>query len=152
MLSNDWKAAGVVKCGFFYDSDHLFKSTDSAGLVLGDLNSLTSFFFISEDGQQEPRLFLIKSGGPSDSFEPLIRAFTTALGKPAKTSKEPIQTQMGSTFENVTVTWENKSSVVEVQQFVETTQVLEVRHILKPLMGIFQKKLADGQAAKAKKL
>lgn len=53
-ISSDWKSAGVVQCTFFYN-DKTMNRPEVAALMLGDLGSLTNFFFISEDGHKEPR-------------------------------------------------------------------------------------------------
>jgi hypothetical protein len=150
-ISSDWKGAGVTACKFFYDSDVL-KSPEEAGLVLGDINSRTTFFFISEDGRQEPRLFRIESGGPSGSYAELSNAFVSAYGVPSKASQEQYQTKGGSIFANKISTWENASSFIRLTQFGETTEVFEVVHSLKPLDKVFEKNLTEVTARKAKTL
>lgn len=149
-ISSDWKSAGVVQCTFFYN-DKTMNRPEVAALMLGDLGSLTNFFFISEDGHKEPRLFLVKSGGPSSIYGDLLSTFVVAFGKPAIT-REQCQTKAGSTFPNEIATWENNSSSIELRQFGRTVEVLQVTHLLKPLAAVFDKKLAEGQAEKAKKL
>jgi hypothetical protein len=148
-ISEDWKAVGVIKCTFFYDGRF---GLSSAGLMLGDFGSHTEFAFISEDGQKEPRLFLIKSGGPTGKFEDLVSAFSVALGKPSKVEKAKVQNRVGNAFENETVVWQGKSSRVELERYAATLRILEVRHILEPLDGIFVKKLAERTAIKAHNL
>jgi hypothetical protein len=149
-ISSDWKSAGVVRWAFFYN-DRTMNRPESAALMLGDIGSLTTFYFISEDGRQEPRLFLVKSGGPSDSYADLLNAFSVAFGKPTIT-REQYQTRAGSIFPNEIATWENTSSSIELKRFGDTTRVLQVTHLLKPLEAVFDKKLAEAQAEKAKKL
>jgi hypothetical protein len=149
-ISSDWKNAGVVQCTFFYN-DKKINRPEIAALMLGDLGSLTNFFFISEDGHQEPRLFLVKSGGPSGTYMDLLNTFVVAFGKPAIT-KEQYQTKSGAAFPNEIATWENNSSSIELRRFGRTTEVLQVTHLLKPLAAVFDKKLAEGQAEKAKRL
>jgi hypothetical protein len=150
-ISSDWKSAGVVQCTFFYN-DATMNRPLRAALMLGDLGSLTTFYFISEDGREEPRLFLIKSGGPSDSYESMLSTFVVAFGKPSKITQEQYQTKAGSVFPNEIATWENASSTMQLGHFGETTEVLQITHLLKPLMAVFDKKLAEGTARKAKKL
>jgi hypothetical protein len=151
LLSDDWKKAGVVQCSFFYDSN-VTNRPESAALMLGDIASVTKFFFISENEQQEPRLFLVQSGGPTENFEDLVGSFTVALAKPPEIKLEPFQTKAGGAFQNVKAIWGNASCSMELRRFGETTQILQVTHVLKPLAAVFEKKLAEGQSIKAKKL
>ncbi len=150
-ISSDWKSTGIVQCTFFYNSATMNRPL-RASLMLGDLHSFTIFLFISEDGRQEPRLFLIKSGGPSDSYGDLLSTFAAAFGKPSTITREQYQTKAGSIFPNEIATWENTSSSIELKRFGDTTMVLQVTHLLKPLAAVFDRKLAEAQAEKAKKL
>jgi len=150
-ISSDWKSAGVVQCTFFYNSATMNRP-ERAALMLGDLSSLTTFFFISEDGKQEPRLFLVRSAGPSELYGDILQIFTVAFGKPSNVIQEQYRTMSGSIFPNETATWENAPSSIQLSRFGETTRVLQITHLLKPLAAVFDKKLAEGQAMKAKKL
>jgi len=150
-ISSDWKSAGVVQCTFFYNSGTM-NPAERAALMLGDLASFTVFFFIPENGGQEPRLFLVKSRGSSGSYGDLLNTFSAAFGKPSTITREQYQTKAGSIFPNEIATWENTSSSIELKRFGETTEVLQITHLLKPLAAVFDKKLAEGQAMKAKKL
>jgi hypothetical protein len=151
IISDDWKNAGIIQCTFFYNSSAINQPLRAA-LMLGDISSLTSFYFISQEGQQEPRLFLIKSAGPSDSYGDLLKTFVAAFGKPSNITKEQFQTKTGSVFPNEIAVWENNNSSIQLSHFGQTTEVLQVTHSLKPLVAVFEKRLAEGQAMKAKKL
>lgn len=151
MISDDWKNAGVVQCTFFYESTAINQPLNAA-LMLGSLSSPTSFYFIAQEGQQEPRLFLIKSSAPSDSYGDLLKTFASAFGKPSNVVQENFQTKSGSIFPNEIATWENNNSSIQLSHFGQTTEVLQVTHSLKPLLAILEKRLAEGQAVKAKKL
>jgi hypothetical protein len=150
-LPSDWKSAGVVECKFFYNSQAMH-SIESAALLLSDWNSDTTFLFISKDGREEPRLFRILSEGPTDSYPSLTLAFISAFGPPSKTSHETYQVKSGGVFPNEVQRWENASSSIEVSQFGETTNLLRVTHILKPLDEVFGKKLLEVAADRAKTL
>lgn len=150
-ISSEWRSTGVVQCTFFYN-DSTMNRPERAALMLGNLGSFTTFFFISENGRQEPRLFLIRSGAPSDSYVDLLNTFTMAFGKPSKITREEYQTKAGSVFPNEIATWENTASSMQLERFGQTIEVLQLTHLLKPLAAVFDKKLAEGQAEKAKKL
>jgi hypothetical protein len=149
-LSDEQKDAGVVECKFFWDSDSMGRR--EAALKMGSLYSTTTLFFISEDGQKEPRLFWIKSIGPSDSYQDLTDTFAVAYGKPTKIMQMPVQTKSGSTFTNEISTWDNLYSSIEIARYGETTNLLQVTYLLKPLAEVFDKKLAEERAKKAKTL
>lgn len=150
-ISSDLKGAGVVQCTFFYNHG-TSNVPESAALMLGNLGSVTTFYFISENGQQEPRLFLVKSVGPSDFYGDLLDTFAVAFGKPSAITHEQYQTKAGSIFPNEIATWENTLSSIELKRFGETTEVLQITCLLKPLAVVLDKKIAEGQAMKAKKL
>jgi hypothetical protein len=148
-VAADWRTAGVTKCSYFYKSG---PSVYEAGIKMGDLNSTTSFYFISGEGGSEPRLFMILSGGPSQTYAELTNIFATALGKPAKVTNEPFQTRAGAIFENEVTVWKNASSQVEIRRFGVTTMVLQVKHTLNSLASLFERRIAESNAAKAKKI
>lgn len=149
-VSVDWKDAGVVECKFFADDGSM--GIQEAALKMGSLYSTTTFLFIPEDGKVEPRLFLIKSVSGSDSYQDLKSTFAAAFGKPSKITQEPAQTEAGAVFSNEITTWENPSSTIEIARYGETINLLQVTYSLKPLAEVFDKKLAERRAKKAKTL
>jgi hypothetical protein len=149
LLSDDWKRAGVVMCGFFRASG-LFGV--SARLTLGNVDADTHCYFIRNGDDAEPRLFLVKSSGPTVAFEGLTQSFTVAVGKAPQLTTAQVQTKAGAMFQNDIATWENDVSFIRLERYGGTTELFSLTHALKPLMTIFDKKLAAVAAADAKKL
>lgn len=150
-ISSDWKGVGVVQCTFFYDISAMPRPF-GAGLVLGGINSHTEFFFIPPSSGEEPRLFYITSGGPTENYDDLVLTFTEALGKPTSVKSERLQNKIGAEFNNTVTTWANKSSEIVVNRYGDTIHVFEVEHILTPLWNVFEKGLGHNRSENAKKL
>ena len=139
----------VVSCSFF-DQSAMFPT--STGLSMGDIFSQTKFFFISKDGVEEPRLFMIFSDGPSERFSELVDTFTSGFGKPTKITHNTFQKKSGSTFPNTTIIWENEVSIIQLENFGESTLKYRVTHSLKPLLGAYMAAIDKENAEKARKL
>jgi PDZ domain len=158
-LPREWRQAEAVACKFFHvvkpDGFGVPASLSlprEGGLILGDLQSRTTFFFISEDGLKEPQLFRIDSSGPSSSYAELSDAFIAAYGAPSAIVKGAYQTKSGSTFTNEIATWKNESSSISLSQYGESTEVFHVTHLLVPLEKLFDAKLTELAAVKGKTL
>lgn len=142
--------AGVVGCHFFYDSKSFGPS--EAGLKINDLSALTTFLFIKADGEAEPRLFWIVTEGPAGQYDEVMDAFTAAYGKPASKANNTVQNRMGAAFQNTTTRWENGVSYIEALRYADNIQRFQINYGFKPLMKVFNQRLASPGTGDAKKL
>ena len=104
-LTDAWSKAGVLKCRFFYNSK--YSEYSGAGVVLGDINSRTEFYFYPPEPGAEPVLFQITSLGPSSKFSEIVGLYGEVLGPPTKVSTKQVQNRLGAVFSNQIVEYHN---------------------------------------------
>lgn len=145
------KSAGVVKCSFFWGSGAAYEIF-SAGVVLGDINSNTNFFFLNPNGENARYLAWIETSGPSASFDVLLPSFRKAYGEPSSVRVEKWQNQMGAVFDSRVYEWRNDVSIIEFKEFGRTSHVFALEHRLKPLMQELHIRLRDQAIGAADRL
>ena len=123
----------IIKCEFFYTYKSDVSSnlgTYAAGLVLGDINSSTTFFFVRIPPANEPVLYKITSGGPSGEFDAIAEMYQETLGTSNKTHTESVQNSLGASFDNKIITYKNNSSMIILEKYSETLHKFSVTYIL----------------------
>jgi hypothetical protein len=124
----------------------------SAGLVLGNINSHTAFWFIKPESEPDYLLHEIRTGGPAGQFSGVAEAFESAYGKTSSSRVEKWQNKAGASFDNTVMVWRNQVSEIEAKNFGDTIQVFSITHRLLSLNKIVSERLNRVSAANAKRL
>jgi len=151
MIYGDWAKAGVIKCHYFYN-DKYTAGYSGVGLMLGDIGSVTNFYFLPENEGKEPVLFFIESGGPTEEFGQTVKLYRQAMGEPTRIYSEPVQNKLGATFTNEIIIYQNDVSMIRISRFGDTLRVLKVEYILLPVMEQLSQRLGSLDQEKSRNL
>lgn len=133
-FSDDPRAKhGVFMC------EHVWRYTGSkhlstAGLMMGNTPSTTTYYFKPPNPGDEPVLYHITTIGPSSDFSYIFNAFQEAYGQPNDISEHQVQNGLGNTFTNQTATYQNRSSKIILKRFGKNLKLFKIDHILSDIM------------------
>jgi hypothetical protein len=131
-LTGTWSKVGVLKCLFFHPTK--YTGFSGAGLVLGDINSSTEYYFYPPKQGAEPVLFQITSLGPSARFSGVAALYKEAFGSPTKTRTETVQNRVGGVFSNRIIEYHNAVSSIQLSRYGETLRIFKVEYWLRPIL------------------
>lgn len=81
-----------------------------AGTYAGVPANVSAFFYNDKFALADIKFF-------SDEFETVLGALTERYGQPDSLTREPVQTPMGATYENVKGKWQRREVILTVERF-----------------------------------
>lgn len=132
--------AGVVRCRLFFDEPGIIASTWPAGLLLGARVAMPDFYFVRPDPDDAPRLYWIRTRGPTEDFAEALRFLVETLGEPAIRRTELWRSDTGAAARISVLRWRNTAAYVDLRE-VEVGDVFELHHRLRALNELVSERL-----------
>ncbi len=132
-LGADYKAVGVKMCRFYYLSKvGSISRWSESGIGVGDHSGLQTMFLFtpkSNDPTTSERLFIIRVRMSMGYLDNLVAVYKVKYGEPHGTTNEPVQNQLGATFDSALLIWTNPHTMIAIKQRADRVDVSSITYV-----------------------